>query len=98
MLNIQFSSEAEADFRESFYYYETKKEGLGFQFEDAISSCLQKISEHPEYYGTTDGGLRRILVQTFPYVIAFEPDVEAGRILVVSIAHTSRDLRERYKR
>lgn len=98
MFSLAFSTDAEADFRDSFNWYEKQREGLGAQFEDAVFSCLQKISEHPEHYGGTEGGLRKMLVPKFPFIIAFEADSEAAKIYVVSIAHTSRDLRERYSR
>jgi len=66
MFSVIFSSDAEADYRESFSWYEQQQEGLGTRFENAVFSCLQKISDHPEHYGTMNGGLKKMLVPKFP--------------------------------
>ena len=92
-----FSSDAEADFRDSFNWYEQQRQGLGERFEEAVFSTLEKISESPEHYGKNNAGFRKILVPEFPFIIAFEADFEAGIIYVISVAHTSRDIRNRFR-
>ena len=97
MLELRFSTEAEADFRESFDWYEHGQPGLGERFERAIYSMLEKIAANPQYYGRNAEGYRKRRIPVFPFLIVYELNADEVIIYFVAIAHTSRDMTSRYK-
>ena len=81
---------AEREFERSIDFYETKREGLGQEFRAAIEEHFQRIAENPEWFRKIRGEVRRaVVVRRFSFVIHFL--VEADRIVILSVFHTSRE-------
>jgi plasmid stabilization system protein ParE len=70
--NIIFTPEAEEDADQGYFWYESKKIGLGREFLTAVDACLQKISRNPQSYQTIYKEYRRAVVRRFPYAIIYE--------------------------
>ena len=80
---------AEAEFDDSIAYYENEREGLGREFRTTIGQYFQRIADHPEWFPKVRGEVRRaVILRRFPFVIHFL--VEAERIVILSVFHTSR--------
>lgn len=69
---ITFTPEAEDDSDHGYFWYESKKIGLGREFLTAVDACLQKISRNPKIYQTIYKDCRRAVVRRFPYSIIYE--------------------------
>jgi plasmid stabilization system protein ParE len=81
---------AEKEFDDSIAYYEKKREGLGRAFRTIIEQHFQYIATHPEWFPKVRGEVRRaVILRQFPFVIHFL--VEAERIVILSVFHTSRE-------
>ena len=80
---------AEQEFDDSIAYYEAERVGLGQEFRAAIEQYFQRIADNPEWFPKVRGEVRRaVVLRRFPFVIHFL--IEAERIVILSVFHTSR--------
>jgi len=81
--------EAQQDVDEAYSWYEERRTGLGEEFLNCVDACLQAISRMPELYSNVYAEYRRALIRRFPYAIFYE--YTAGKVIIYSIFHTSRN-------
>ena len=63
---------------------------LGQEFRAAIEQHFQHIADNPEWFPKVRGEVRRaVVIRRFPFVIHFL--IEAERIVILSVFHTSRE-------
>lgn len=91
-LPVVFQPDAQEEMDHAYAWYEGQRPGLGEAFLAAVREVLTRIQEHPEMYEQLYRGLRRGLTRRFPYAIFYR--VEANRIVVVAVFHSSRDPQE----
>ena len=81
---------ARQDILDAFLYYEEQQAGLGEQFLAEVAASNNRIVANPEYYGfiatKQHRGLRRLNMNTFPYIIIYE--IENDRIVVYAVHNT----------
>ena len=81
---------AEKEFDDFIAYYEGEREGLGQEFRAAIEQYFLRIADNPEWFPKIRGEVRRaVVIRRFPFVIHFL--IEAERIVILSVFHTSRE-------
>jgi len=81
---------AAREYERSIDFYEAKREGVGREFRAAIEEYFQGIADHPEWFRKIRGEVSRTVVpRRFSFVIHFP--VEADRIVILSVFHTSRE-------
>jgi len=87
--------EALADTLEAYLYYESKSDGLGEKFMNALQKRYDQISLNPQHYSFTDNRkvLRDINLRGFPYVIIYDV---AGTTVTVYVAHNTYKERKDY--
>lgn len=88
MSTVQFHEEAEAELISAARFYEAQREGLGGEFLMSVSRTYGRLADLPEAGAPFGRRMRRILVPKFPYGLIYR--VEAARLFVVAVAHTSR--------
>jgi hypothetical protein len=64
---VTFTLEAEADSDDGYFWYESKRIGLGRQFLTAVDASIQAIARNPESYQVIYKTYRRAVVRRFPY-------------------------------
>lgn len=84
-----FHPEALEEFNDAAVYYEEQSPGLGFRFVEAIGSGFRQIQHSPITWRCIRGDIRRFLVKTFPYGIAYAT-IE-NEIFVLAIMHLKRE-------
>jgi plasmid stabilization system protein ParE len=90
----EFLPEADEEFREAVRYYENEAPGVGLRFVAEVRRGVTFIAENP-YAATAVGiGIRRKVLNHFPYSLLYA--VESELILIVAVAHQKR--RPRYWR
>ncbi|RIK76399.1 MAG: hypothetical protein DCC67_13975 [Planctomycetota bacterium] len=92
-MNTRLLPEAVAELREAVEWYDDRRDGLGDDFHDAVSSTLKQIATAPDQSPRYEGckhnrDYRRAVIARFPYVIVYTAH-ESG-IIIVSISHSSR--------
>ena len=66
---LDFGPLVKFDLAEAFDWYEIQEAGVGDRFLDAFDACLLRIQENPESFPIAHAGLRRALLQKFPYAV-----------------------------
>ncbi len=79
---------AEAELIEAATFYEARSPGLGEVFLNAVEGALRQIVAHPKAGAVVKPGIRRRLVERFPYSMLYA--IEPGRIRVLAVSHNSR--------
>jgi len=90
--------EADKELTESAKWYETKREGLGERFVDAVKNKLQIVQQSPERYPKRKGNFRETVVKVFPFIIVYTFYKKEKNITINSIFHASRNPRKKYRR
>lgn len=89
---------AEQEYLEAYLWYEQQAR-LGEQFAKAVRERLQKIVSNPEQYSSKKSKYREVIVdKTFPYIIVYKVDNKQRNLTVISIFHTSRNPKKKYRK
>ena len=80
--------EAEEDLLDAYRWYEERVPGLGLRFLESVERALGQIERSPQLYAAVHEGVRRALIQTFPYGIYYS--FEGERSVVLAVVHSSR--------
>lgn len=86
---IVFRRAARAEYDDAADWYEARSPGLGAAFTAAVRVILDRIAAQPAYYATVLDTIREALVPGYPFCVYYRE--ETGRVLVLSVFHTSRD-------
>jgi len=77
-VRLELHPEARAELRSAALWYDERRPGLGDEFIAEVSAALDRIGDAPESYSAWPGTraaaplIRKITIQRFPYLIAFE--------------------------
>jgi toxin ParE1/3/4 len=93
-MKSEFLPEAEEEFREAVGYYEKEAPGVGLRFIAEVRKGVTFITENPYAAVDVGGGIRRKVLNHFPYSLMYA--VEADLIVIPAVAHQKR--RPRYWR
>ena len=90
-LPLIIEPDAEADIEAARTWDEQHRPGLGDAFIAAVDECLRRIQAMPGIYPIVARNARRTMVRPYSYFVLYR--VEAARIVVLAVMHTSRDPR-----
>ena len=51
-MQIEFLDPARAEYDAAIAYYNEQKSGLGFDFEEEVKKCIQRIAEFPDAWSS----------------------------------------------
>jgi toxin ParE1/3/4 len=93
-VNLRILAEAEAEIETARQYLTERALRLGHRFLDDLEQTLDAVAERPERFSRVetlpdDAPYRRALLSIFRYAVVFE--ILADEVLVVAVAHTSRE-------
>lgn len=98
MINeIVFESRALKEIADSWNWYEQSQVGLGNKFEKAVYNRLDEIQKDPERYPQKKKPYRETGIKKYPFLIIYKFYKVEKIILVISIFHTSRNPKSKYK-
>jgi plasmid stabilization system protein ParE len=95
--SIVLSKKAEQEIQTSWVWYEDRQKGLGDYFLNELLKKFHKIETHPELYALKSKSYRETKIDTFPILIIYRLNKRNRAITVVSVFHTSRHPRGKYK-
>ena len=88
---VVFRPQAEDELLEVQRWYESRREGLGDEFGEAIERMVARIAAGPAEFQCVRGVTRRAVLNRFPYAIYFhETDSEIIVLAVHGRQHPSR--------
>jgi len=82
-VNIAILEAAEADIVAAYSWYESKREGLGSDFELCIEEALGRIIQNPEGSPIWIRNTRRFILTRFPYGVFYK--IQYDTIYIVAI-------------
>ena len=80
--------EAEVELWEAVEFYESKRVGLGLDFEKAVKAAVELIQQSPERWPLREDGTRRYLIHRFPYFVVYLHYED--RLWIIAFAHCRR--------
>ena len=78
---------AQADIRAVALWYESRRAGLGSEFILHFDTLVERIEQNPLQFPEIGSGVRRALLQRFPYAIYF---VVVACPVVIAVLHQHR--------
>ncbi|WP_433936923.1 type II toxin-antitoxin system RelE/ParE family toxin [Sorangium cellulosum] len=85
---VVLATEAEREVHEAFVWYAARDPDVADRFEAEVLSAFNRIAEAPEQGPELEPGVRRLLLQRFPYGLLYA--VEPDRLLVLAVMHLRR--------
>ena len=88
LYSVHIQHEAQQDIQDAYDWYEKQLPNLGERFLNDFYSMLDKISNHPEYYGFAFDDFRDAGLKNFPYLIVFK--IMGNKVYINSVRHKKR--------
>ncbi|WP_437840874.1 type II toxin-antitoxin system RelE/ParE family toxin [Sorangium sp. So ce1153] len=85
---VVLAIEAEREAHEAFLWYAARAPNVADRFEAQVIAAFGRIAEAPEQGPEIEPGVRRQVLQQFPYGLLYV--VEPDRILVLAVMHMRR--------
>ena len=87
MKEILIKPDAVVDLEDAAIWYESQESGLGVEFLLELDAAIDLAAEAPEHYEVLYQGIRRVLLQRFPFSVYFLFDMNAVEIIAVLHQH-----------
>ena len=78
--------EASNEIIQAYLWYESKQDGLGEKFLDALETCYTAIDINPKTFEKKYKFQRQAIVRKFPYVVMYEQ--EGNKIIIYTVFNT----------
>ena len=88
-MKIEFLAPAEDEFKDAINYYNTQRNGLGFEFALEIHKIIERISQNPKAWSKISKRTRRCPANKFPYGVIYQ--IRNKKILIIAIMHFHRN-------
>ena len=88
-MKIHYLSIAERELDGAFQWYERQVSGLGYEFLEEIERSIHRITIYPLSGVEIKHGVRRVLVNRFPFCHIFCAEKDA--IVIAAVAHQHRE-------
>lgn len=89
---------ADDEYYDALNWYALQENNLPAKFAADVEVSINWILQNPESFPQFKRGYRQALMETFPYFIVYSIDNKAGLILIVSIFHTSRHPKQKFRK
>ncbi len=87
-MTVHHLLEAELEILDAVTFYKDRAGDIAADFYAEFKKAREEIAAFPEFWKPVGGGYRRKLLERYPYGIIYR--IEGGGILIVALAHTSR--------
>jgi toxin ParE1/3/4 len=83
-------SEARKEYREAVEWYKNRSKRTAERFASAVDAVFDQLLLQPDFYGRYDDNFRAAILKNFPYIVVYHVE-PSGRVLIIAVAHTSRE-------
>ena len=83
MSQLILRPEAEQDLARAFFWYESRREGLGFDLMLQADAAFHQIQRSPQAFPVVHRGVRKHLLRRFPYKVLYQ--VTGEKIIIVAV-------------
>ena len=95
--NIEFLKKARLELLEAWKWYEDKQIGLGDKFKHQVDICIKAIEQNPKKYPERKINYREGIIKVFPYLVIYRIHKTKKTIAIISVFHTSRSPRKKFR-
>jgi plasmid stabilization system protein ParE len=88
---IKYAFFVKEDIKEAVNWYNKAQNGLGTRFLKNVKEKINSVAENPETIQIRYNYVRIAVVNTFPYTIHFQFNIQQNTILILGIFHTSKN-------
>ena len=88
-MRFEFHPEALDEYNEAGHHYARQQPGLDLRFVVCVEEAIASIFDDPYRWRPHDEDVRRCLTRVFPYGVLYT--IEPDYVLIVAVAHCSRD-------
>ncbi|MCX6955832.1 MAG: type II toxin-antitoxin system RelE/ParE family toxin [Verrucomicrobia bacterium] len=89
-MNRWFHPQFETELTAAAVYYEEQRAGLGAEFLDATEQAIETVMSAPHRWPARIGGVRRHLVERFPYLVRYRVAPTGETVQFLSLLHGAR--------
>ena len=93
---IRFLSIAQQEIDGAVVWYQQQAPHLAAQFLDEVNKSLKRITRYPFSCMEIEAGIRRCVLNRFPYGVIY--GIDGDRIVIIAVAHLHRQPRYWHKR
>jgi plasmid stabilization system protein ParE len=86
---VSFHEEASAEYEAAFEWYFLRSEFVASRFAEELNQAIATISEAPKRWPMMNNGIRKFLLQRFPFAVIYR-EIPSG-VQVLAIAHGHRN-------
>jgi len=94
---VRYYPKAEIEYFEAYDWYKQRLEGLEGRFESCTGDKINDIIDNPLQFPNKKYNSRECKVSDFPYLIVYKVYPKKQLILIISIFHTSRNPKKKYR-
>ncbi len=87
-MRLRIHPDASAEIEREAQYYEGQAPGLGLAFLDEVDFYVERIFEAPMQYREVETGIRKCVLEQFPFTIRFR--VSDGLVEILVVRHDAR--------
>ena len=88
---IKYAFFVKEDIKEAVNWYNKAQNGLGTRFLKNVKEKINSVAENPETIQIRYNYVRIAVVNTFPYTIHFQFNIQQNTILILGIFHSSKN-------
>jgi hypothetical protein len=92
-----FRDKAVKELSDAYKWYETEQQGLGEFFLKTVNEYTEAILKNPEAFKITYKNFRELWIKKFPYLVVYYIDGRKNKIVIISIFHTSRNPKKKFR-
>ena len=89
MAEVFLCSAAEMEYTNALCWYAERNENAALEFESEFDRSIREIAAHPNRFPKCDDRHRFFLMRKYPFQIIYR--IHDGRLVLIAIAHTSRE-------
>ncbi len=89
-MNRWFHPEFESDLIDAARYYQTQRPALGAEFLAEAEKAVEVVMTAPERWPSRVGGIRRLQLERFPYLIRYRISQAGSTVQFLSLLHGAR--------
>lgn len=88
---------AQSDLSQTYHWYNKKYPGIGDKFLDLFSLSAKKIEKYPKLYPVVYRGVRRVVMNHFPYQIFYKYETNNELIKILAVLHQRQNFKKQLK-
>ncbi|HKR06805.1 MAG TPA: type II toxin-antitoxin system RelE/ParE family toxin [Bacteroidia bacterium] len=92
------SEKALLEMKDAYSWYEGQQKGLGEIFLEAFIDYAKTILKNPNSFRTTYKKFREVPLKNFPYLVIYFVDETKNNIVIISVFHTSRHPKKKFRK